>query len=275
MKFQVIIKNVQHVQQLALELDLSENKLTCVVGKNGVGKTTLIRSIRNIYQSDTFLRTASRGIFNAESSITYEIGGEFIQFTYDSNIDSLNCKSSISKNITALCAVELPMPHGDRFNFSQTVSNADKDIRRQIILKEYTQPDELIEFLSEIYSSRKFQSLVEIRVRGRSYYSILLDDGKYIREDYLSSGEYFLINLYRTIRGNARLIVVDEIDLSLDAAAQVHLLKKLRIFCGQYNCNVLFTTHSLAMMPPLHLANSCTWIDMSPTSNSLQFHIAT
>ena len=39
------------------------------------------------------------------------------------------------------------------------------------------------------------------------------------REDYLSSGEYFLIRLYRTIMSSARLIVIDEIDISLDAVA--------------------------------------------------------
>src|SRR5262249_39229284 len=59
------------------------------------------------------------------------------------------------------------------------------------------------------------------------------------------------INLYRTIKSGARLIVVDEIDLSLDAAAQVHLLRNLRIFCQRYGCSILFTTHSLAMMRTL------------------------
>ena len=53
------------------------------------------------------------------------------------------------------------------------------------------------------------------------------------------------------MRGGARLLVIDEIDLSLDAAAQVHLLTKLRVFCQQYSCNVLFTTHSMAMMRTL------------------------
>ena len=53
------------------------------------------------------------------------------------------------------------------------------------------------------------------------------------------------------MKGSARLIVVDEIDISLDAAAQVRLVKRLRDFCAKYNCNVLFTTHSLAMIRTL------------------------
>jgi ABC-type nitrate/sulfonate/bicarbonate transport system ATPase subunit len=238
MKFRVEIKEVQQVGLLSLEIDLSDNKLIGVVGKNGVGKTTLVRALRILGHSDTFLKTASHGIVGPQSSVTYFLG----------NLKSLNCKSAIAQSFRSLCAVELPMPHGERFRYFQTVSNADTDIRRQIILEEYVNPKELIAFLSDIYTSDKFQKLVEIRVRGRTYYCILLEDGRYVREDYLSSGEYFLINLYRTIRGIARLIVVDEIDISLDAAAQVHLLKWLREFCQKYSRNILFTTHSLAMM---------------------------
>ena len=248
MLFRVEINRIQHVERLLLELDLAQNKLTCIVGKNGVGKTTLIRAIGNLSSADTFLRTASPGIFNAESRISYHVDDAEIRFDYDSNIRALNCRTPISEQIRRLCVAELPMPHGERFHFFPTISEADADIRRQIILEEYNRPEELIEFLSDIYSSDKFQSLVETVIRGRSFYSILRGDNRYIREDYLSSGEYFLINLYRTIKGGARLIAVDEIDLSLDAAAQVHLLRRLRKFCAQYHCNILFTTHSLAMM---------------------------
>ena len=110
---------------------------------------------------------------------------------------------------------------------------------------------ELIAFLSDIYSSDKFEALIETDVGGNRYFSMLSKDGTYVREDYFSSGEYFLVSLYRTITGTARLIVVDEIDISLDAAAQVRLVERLRGFCAKYSCNILFTTHSLAMMRTL------------------------
>lgn len=248
MQFRVQIDRVQHVTQLLLELDLADNKLTCIVGKNGVGKTTLIRALRNLASADTFLRTASPDIFSPQSRILYRIDATEIQFDYDSDIRTLNCRAAIPEQFRGLCVAELPMPHGERFHFFPTISEADADIRRQIILEEYTRPEELIEFLCDIYSTDKFRTLIETKSRGRSYYSILLGDNRYVREDYLSSGEYFLINLYRSIKGGARLIAIDEIDLSLDAAAQVHLLRRLRTFCTQYHCNILFTTHSLAMM---------------------------
>jgi ABC-type nitrate/sulfonate/bicarbonate transport system ATPase subunit len=242
---------VRHVQHVELEIDLSKNQLTGIVGKNGVGKTTLIRAIRNLSLADTFIRTASPEIFVPESSITYTIDGKVIEFGYDRALRSLNSKALVPDTIRRMCVAELPMPHGSRFNFFRTLSDADADIRRQIVLEEYTSPEELIDFLSDIYSSKKFRLLVETRVQDRSYYSILLSANRYVREDYLSSGEYFLISLYRTIKSGARLIAIDEIDLSLDAAAQVHLLRRLREFCQQYGCNILFTTHSLAMMRTL------------------------
>jgi ABC-type dipeptide/oligopeptide/nickel transport system ATPase subunit len=274
MIFQIDIAQIQHVNYLSLELDLSKNGITCIVGKNGVGKTTLVRAIRNVASADTFIKTASRGIFSDKSSIAYRLGDEQIEFVYDDEIDSLNCKQPIPQQLRTLCATELPMPHGERFNFFQTVSEVDTDIRRQIILEDYSRPDELIQFLSDIYTSNKFDSLIETNVKGKSYYSILLADNRYVREDYLSSGEYFLINLYRTIKGATKLIVIDEIDLSLDAGAQVHLLRKLREFCAKYECNMLFTTHSLAMMRMLganellYMSPSSDGIDLAPASYS-------
>ena len=254
MQFKVEIHNVQQIEQLSLNLNLAENKLTCLVGRNGIGKTTLVRSLKNLSQADTFLHTAPPGIFSDDSRICYWANGEKVTFAYDPHIRRLNCKEEIPQNIRRLCTVELPIPHGSRFEFFQSIGRVDRDIRRQIILEEYSRPEELIKFLSDIYSSEKekFQSLIGTEVRGDSYFSLLRDDGTYIREDYFSSGEYFLVSLYRTIiTGSARLIVVDEIDISLDAVAQVQLIKKLRELCVKYDCNVLFTTHSLAMMRTL------------------------
>lgn len=251
MKFRLEINKIQHIERLALTLDLAKNQLTCIVGRNGIGKTTVVRALRNLSQSDTFVSTAPTGIFSPKSAIRYWVNEEQVTFDYDEHIGSLNCRAGVPQSIEELCAAELPFPHGARFNFFQSISKADRDIRQQIVLEEYGHPEELREFLSDIYSTNKFQALVETQISGRSYYSVLLEDGRYVREDYLSSGEYFLINLYRTIKGSARLIVVDEIDISLDPAAQVHLVRKLREFCAQYECNVVFTTNSLAMMHTL------------------------
>ena len=248
MLFRVELSNIQHLEALFLELDLSEHKLTCLVGRNGAGKTTLVRALRNLAHADTFLHTAPPRIFSSKSKIDYWVNGEKITYDFDEQLLTLNCKQRISGYIRNICAAELSIPFGNRFNYFQSISQVDRNIRQQIILGEYERPQELIDFLADVCSTNKFEALIETRIGQRSYFSILLDDGRYIREDYFSSGEYFLIDLYRTLTGPAKLIAVDEIDISLDAAAQVQLVKKLREFCMKYECNVVFTTHSLAMM---------------------------
>ena len=44
-----------------------------------------------------------------------------------------------------------------------------------------------------------------------------------------------------------KLIVIDEIDISLDAAAQAKLVEQLRLSCQKYAVNIVFTTHSLTL----------------------------
>ncbi len=78
----LILTDIQHIKKLTFELDLSKNKITCLVGKNSVGKTTLIRSIANLKSSDTFVRTASPKIFSNSSKITYEIDDDKYDFKY-------------------------------------------------------------------------------------------------------------------------------------------------------------------------------------------------
>jgi ABC-type dipeptide/oligopeptide/nickel transport system ATPase subunit len=252
MKIELEINNIQHVSMLKFDIDLSLNKLTCLIGKNGIGKTTLIKAIQNLRFADTFAQTSQPGIFHSDSHIKYLIDDVPFTFTYDPGIRSLNSKDIIPDFIKSNIDVELPMPYGQRFSFFQTLINADSDIRSNIVMGTHEGPAELIEFLNYIYSTIKFNNLVQIKVKRNDYYCILLEESRYIREDYLSSGEYLLISLYRKIKNRCKLIVIDEIDISLDAAAQTRLASKLRAFCAAYNVNILFTTHSLALMKTLN-----------------------
>jgi len=272
--FRVSLESIQHVASLTLDLNLSTPGLVCLVGRNGTGKTTLVRALRNLSSADTFVRTATPYAFSPNSRITYVVDGTEVVFTYDKKIRSLNCRKVIPFELRGLISVELPMPHGTRFNYFKSASEADLDIRKAITLGSNGHPGELIAFLTAIYGSTRYSRMAEVTVKGKTYYAIVKNDGTYIREDYLSSGEYFLINLYRTIKGSARLIVIDEIDISLDAAAQANLAAWLRDFCAKYERKILFTTHSLAIMRQLeaselfYLDESHGHISISPTSYS-------
>jgi ABC-type dipeptide/oligopeptide/nickel transport system ATPase subunit len=250
-EFICIIFDIQHIKELFFRIDLSRNKLTCIVGKNSVGKTTLIRAIKNITSANTFARTASSYIFSDNSRINYIIDGIAYAFKYNSKLHVIDTKSIINEKIKRNIYAELPIPHGERFNHFQRLSEIDEELRKSISLKEYSKPNDLIELLSKIYKSDRFENLKEIKIKGKCYYFILKENGFYIREDYLSSGEHFIINLYKIIQRRCKLIVIDEIDISLDASAQVNLIAELRGFCEQYRINIVFTTHSLALMKTL------------------------
>lgn len=252
MIFSCKICNVQHIEELEFSIDLSKNQLTCIVGKNSTGKTTLIRAIKNIKSTDTFTKTAPPNIFNSSSYISYTFDNKKFEFKYNEKLKVIDTKEIISKEIKKNIAVELPIPHGERFNNFQRLGEIDDELRTNITLQQYQKPNELIIFLNTIYQSSRFNNLKEVTIKGAKYYFILKDNNFYIREDYLSSGEHFVINLYKMIQQKCKLIVIDEIDISLDTIAQANLIKQLRIFCADYKVNVIFTTHSLALMKTMN-----------------------
>jgi energy-coupling factor transporter ATP-binding protein EcfA2 len=145
----------------------------------------------------------------------------------------------------------MPAPHGQRFTFFRTLADQDEEIRQAVVLDRYTKPTELIQFLTSIYKDSRFDELVEVEFRRGRCCCFVLPDKRYIREDYFSSGEYFLINLYRKVAQGTPLVVIDEIDISLDASTQARLAAQLRKLCAKHKSTVVFTSHSLALMQTL------------------------
>ena len=252
-KFSLSIENLQHIKELNFEIDISNSGIMAIVGKNGVGKTMLFKSIHNFTTSNTFKNTSNNYIYKNDSKITYHINEneETYQFTYNSNVETLDHKGEVDSGIIDKITVELPIPFGERFKQFQKLGNQDKAIRATIISGNTTKPKELIDLLNYIYDGNKFDNLVEINIKLEKFYAIELEDSLYIREDYLSSGEYFIINIYKYIKKGKKLIAIDEIDISLDSMAQVRFIEKLRELSKEYELKLLFSTHSLALIKTL------------------------
>jgi len=251
MIFSCTINDVQHIKNLTFVAELN-NQVMCIVGKNGTGKTTLIRAIKNLSLTDTFAKTAAPYIFNSDSHISCQYNDKHYVFRYNEKLRTIDTKDIIDKDVKSNIYVELPIPHGERFSNFQRLGDIDEELRRKIALKEYKTPNELVAFLSEIYQTDRFNNLKEVSIKKSKYYFILKEGNFYIREDYLSSGEHFVINLYKMVQRRCKLIFIDEIDISLDASAQVNLLNELRKICLEYEVNIVFTTHSLALMKKLN-----------------------
>ncbi|WP_419765389.1 MAG: AAA family ATPase [Arcobacter sp.] len=252
-KLSLCIENLQHIKKLDFEIDISKSGIMAIVGKNGVGKTMLFKAIQNFTTSNTFKNTSNNYIYKNDSKITYHINEneETYQFTYNSNVETLDYKGEVNSECIDKITVELPIPFGERFKQFQKLGNQDKAIRAAIISGNTSKPEELIDLLNYIYDSNKFDNLVEINIKLEKFYAIELEDSLYIREDYLSSGEYFIVNIYKYIKEGKKLIAIDEIDISLDSMAQVRFIEKLRELSKEYELKLLFSTHSLALIKTL------------------------
>jgi len=253
--FSILIRDIQHIKELAFSLDLSRSGLQVIIGKNGVGKTMLFKGIQNLVTSNTFAKTSNKYIYKKSSSIRYSItkdtSTQNYLFTYNKQVETLDFKGEVSEEILKDIYVELPIPFGERFRQFQKIGEADREIRLNIISKNYKEPTSLIEMLNYIYDTNRFDNLKEIHIKKKRYYVIVLENDYYIREDYLSSGEYFIINIYKLIQKRCKLIAIDEIDISLDAMAQVRFVERLRALSHEYNIKLLFSTHSLALIKTL------------------------
>lgn len=252
MRFQVELGNVRPVKALTFNVDLDRNAPLCIVGRNGAGKTTLAKAIMNFALADTFRRTTSDGALRDSSFVRYALDDDAFEFTYDPAVGTLNTRQPVPESLRSLIAVELPIPHGQRFSYFHALSEADAEIRRAIILDHDVRPEALIGFLTRIYGEQRFDGLREVNFSRGTCCFYRTEDDRYVREDYFSSGEFFLVNLFRRVQSGPRLIFIDEIDISLDAAAQARLVGELRTLCTEFSVNVVFTSHSLALMQTLH-----------------------
>lgn len=262
LNFKLQIKNIQHIKDFTFEVDLSKNKLMAVVGKNGVGKTLLFKSIQNLITSNTFSKTSNKHIFNQDSQIIYTIDfHKSYIFIYNDSVETLDLKENIDDETIKNINVELPIPFGERFQFIR-FGDIDSSLRANIVTQKYNKPEQLIELLNFIYDTDRFNNLIEVEISKKKFYAIVLEDDYYIREDYLSSGEYFVINIYKLIQSRCKLIAIDEIDISLDAMAQVRFIKKLREIIQEYEINFIFSTHSLGIMKMLE-SNELFYMDFN------------
>jgi len=258
--FKISVEKIQHIKSLEYEINLSQNKLHCIVGKNGVGKTTLIKAIQNFKETDTIDKLSRLNIVQENSKIVYTLDN--INYTFlpiqAENRYILDSKDTPPQENKKQLNIEFPAPKGKRFNtYERLGGDIGEDIKTRFAINNYDdKPTELIQILKNIYDSTEyFDNLEQIITKNESYFIKPLNQENYIREDDFSSGEYMIIQIFKLIKKGCKLIVIDELDISLDSRAQINLLQELQNLCQIYQTNILFTTHSLAIMKKINELN--------------------
>jgi len=243
----IIINNVKGIIELKAIFNFFDQKVIVVTGKNGVGKTTLVKAFKLISDLQVFQKSASLNSIRSDSNVSFELYGyEPFSFSYNPKLDALDSKQVLPKKEAVIA--ELPIPYGARFQQFSLVAKHDAEIRINIASSNYQDADELIEFLGKVYLTDKFSNLKVTNIKRQNFYFVLRESDFYIREDHLSSGEFFLIQLFRLITSGSELIIIDELDVSLDAAAQVHLFEAIKPVLDKYNSRLIVMSHSLAFM---------------------------
>lgn len=244
----VEIENVKGLVELKTTFDFSTKKIVVITGKNGTGKTTLVKAFKLISDQQVFKNTSSMNSIGKGSRISFELNDHpGFSFTYNDKLKALDTKQVLPPK--DYVRSELPIPYGDRFQQFSLVAKFDSEIRANIASSDYQRAEEVRDFLSQVYPGNDhFSELKTTRVKKNQFYFILQPNDYYIREDHFSSGEFFLIQLYRLITSEAKLIIIDELDISLDASAQVHFFNAIQPFLDQYNSHLIVISHSLAFM---------------------------
>ncbi len=243
----IVIKKIKGVSELNTDFEFPESNLIVVTGRNGIGKTTLVEAFKLISEPQVFEKTAGINAIRPDSSVTFELNGHpAITFSYNSTLGVLDTKQTLPKKDTIIS--ELPIPHGERFQQFSLIANYDTELRINIASSDYTEATDLQYFLNKVYCSAKFDNLKVTKIKKYHFYFILKENDYYIREDHFSSGEFFLIQLYRLITSGAELILIDELDVALDASAQVNLYKAIKPILNSNNSRLIVISHSLAFM---------------------------
>ncbi|UAA40286.1 ATP-binding protein [Paraneptunicella aestuarii] len=243
----ITLKNIKAISELSVEFIYPESQIIVVTGKNGVGKTSIIKSFYLLTDPQIFSKSSGLDSIRDGSEILFEIEGfDQFSFSFDVRRGVLDSRDKLPGRNTMIA--ELPIPYGKRFEQFSLIASFDNEIRVGIATNQYESASDLIKFLSEIYSTEKFDELKAIKIGKNTFYFIPKEHDYYVREDHLSSGEFFLIQLYRLITSGAKLVLVDELDVALDAAAQVKLFTAIKPILERYETRLIVISHSLAFM---------------------------
>jgi len=246
-KDSVSLRALNNIDQLTIDFIFPKSNIIVVTGRNGAGKTTVLKTFNLLSDPEIYSKSSGEDAVSNTSKASFMLDGlEPFELHFNTKLGAFDTKDTIPDEGTVIS--ELPIPYGTRFQQFSKIAKYDADLKVHIASTNYTEARGLIEFLSAVYSSTKFEHLKSTQINRNEFYFTLKDNDYYIREDHFSSGEFFLIQIYRLISSGAKLILVDELDVALDAVAQVNLYSAIKPILQANNSRLIVVSHSLAFM---------------------------
>lgn len=83
-KDKIIIQNIKNISSLLVEFIYPESKLIVITGRNGIGKTSLVKAFHLIKEPDIFQKSSGLNAIRTDSKISFDVSG-FAPFVFDYN----------------------------------------------------------------------------------------------------------------------------------------------------------------------------------------------
>lgn len=256
--YTIILEQLKHIKELTFNMP-NKKGVYLLTGGNGVGKSTVLTAMARIGDVNAFAHN-------------------FKSLANKSTIDDYNGASITYKNSNTKKSVKYvkkehrwsPTPKtvavSDVIRFTEVIYLKADHTRIGSSVKELTGKLikeanlEISNAMKEILDNEKFKSLFntpEDKGRNSNKAALIKDKSKYYSDKNFSTGEIVLYNLVKKISGvgEKSLILIDEVDLSLNSKTQINLLNYLEEFAERKRCIIILSTHSPVLIKSVNNKN--------------------
>lgn len=107
----ISIRNVKNINKLDVDFNYPDSNVIVITGKNGVGKTTIIKSFNLLVDPNIFAKLSGENALNKNSRVSFSINGiKPFSFSYNKKLGAFDSKDILPHENDIVS--ELPIPHG-------------------------------------------------------------------------------------------------------------------------------------------------------------------